>query len=68
MQPLNFRAVAIGGDIKSVLGHKIPEPLPSGSHICFEGYWVKKGKLEPSMPENVSTLFTLYIAIYFRCI
>lgn len=68
MQTLNFRAVAIGGDIKSVLGHKIPEPLPSGSHICFEGYWVKKGKLEPSMQENVSTLFTLYITIYFRCI
>ncbi|XP_054261518.1 midasin-like isoform X2 [Macrosteles quadrilineatus] len=46
------RAVAEGGDIKSVLGQPIPEPLPLGKHICFEGYWVKKGNLKPALPDN----------------
>ncbi|XP_046665626.1 midasin-like [Homalodisca vitripennis] len=46
------RAVVEGGDIKSVLGQPIPEPAPLGSNVCFEGYWVKKGKLKPTIPDN----------------
>ncbi|KAG8225223.1 hypothetical protein J437_LFUL012698 [Ladona fulva] len=30
----------------------IPEPNPHGSHVFIEGYWVRKGSLEPKAPER----------------
>lgn len=50
--------------VKAILGEKAasavigtPIPRPRGhveSFICFEGYWISRGDLEPQIPENVS--------------
>ncbi|XP_075233650.1 midasin [Lycorma delicatula] len=45
-------AVVDKGDIKSILGQSIPEPLPTDTHVQFEDYWVTKGSLEPHVPEK----------------
>lgn len=39
--------------VKSILKQGIPEPKELGSTFLeFEGYWVKKGHLEPQTPDD----------------
>lgn len=37
--------------MKAVLNQPIPEPQ-TNNYLRFEGYWVKKGSLEPNSPED----------------
>lgn len=50
---------AVLGDkiASSVIGTPIPRPHsgPVESFMCFEGYWISKGNLDPQIPENVSS-------------
>ncbi|KAL1131390.1 hypothetical protein AAG570_011007 [Ranatra chinensis] len=46
------KIIVADGDINSVLKKPIPEPAPSGIHVCFEGFWVSKGDKEPHVPEK----------------
>jgi hypothetical protein len=45
------RAVAGSADVKSIL--KQPIPPDSDQSVCFEGYWVPLGKLEPNVDAKV---------------
>ncbi|CAG9859623.1 unnamed protein product [Phyllotreta striolata] len=50
----NLIASLLIGDakaIKAVLNKPIPQP-EDNQYIPFEGYWVKKGQLEPTVPED----------------
>lgn len=39
--------------LKAVLNQPIPKPQGScNQYLQFEGYWVKKGSLEPVIPEE----------------
>ncbi|XP_071447069.1 midasin [Hetaerina americana] len=36
----------------SVIRKPLTEPIPHGSHVCIEGYWICKGSLEPQSPKR----------------
>ncbi|XP_012135538.2 midasin [Megachile rotundata] len=39
--------------VNAIIGSPIPRPRgPAESFICFEGYWIPKGDLDPEVPEN----------------
>ncbi|KAJ9587623.1 hypothetical protein L9F63_018944, partial [Diploptera punctata] len=47
------RAVMGTGDIASILQQPIPQPVSdSEQYVCFEGYWICRGNLEPEMDEK----------------
>jgi len=55
--------------ILGVLNQPIPKPLSkSQNYVQFEGYWIQKGDLEPSISEKVYNYFSLVcVFIYKKC-
>jgi hypothetical protein len=53
------RAVLGSTDIKSLLKQPIPPPASTDpdQYVCFEGYWVPQGKLEPYVDAKVKFVF-----------
>jgi hypothetical protein len=49
------RAVVGSADMKSIL--KQPIPPDSDQSVCFEGYWVPLGNLEPNVDAKVKYRF-----------
>lgn len=53
MQRIIVKTILGDKSVSAVLGTPIPRPRGSNeNYICFEGYWILKGDLEPRIPEN----------------
>ncbi|KAJ4439015.1 hypothetical protein ANN_14971 [Periplaneta americana] len=48
------KAVAGTAGVKNILTQPIPAPVSTNleEYVCFEGYWIPKGKLEPNIDEK----------------
>jgi hypothetical protein len=60
------RAVVGSTDVRSILKQPIPPPFSTDpdNYVCFEGYWVPRGKLEPNVDAKVNHISV----VLFKCV
>jgi hypothetical protein len=60
---LHFRAVTGSTDVRSILKQPIPPPSSTDpdQYVCFEGYWVPRGSLEPTIDAKVKQIFVVLV-------